>query len=137
MPIAKSFDATECVTLPDPEPFELSVGEALRRRRSRRDYVLRPLPGAQLATMLHVAGGITGRTQGYGYKRLPLRTFPSSGDLQVPEIYVAIQSVDAAAPGLYHYRPVDGALELLRPGSHGRFCGWLVSSSRSSKGRPR
>jgi len=121
IPITKSVRTSERMVLPATVATQLSVAEALERRRSRRAYVASPLPAEQLSTLLRYAAGETGHTQGYGYDRLPLRTFPSSGGLQVPELYVSIQSVDDIPPGLYHYQPSDNALELLRAGQHGAF----------------
>lgn len=67
-------------------------------------------------TPLQFGVGTTGFDAGYGYRRWPLRSFPSSGGLQTPEIYVAVRDVSALEPGLYHYEDVHHALELLRPG---------------------
>ena len=70
--------------------------------------------------MLHHAGGVTGTTAGYGYERLPLRSFPSCGGLQSPEIYLSVQAAADIAPGLYHYQPQQHALELMREGNCGQ-----------------
>jgi SagB-type dehydrogenase family enzyme len=121
IPITKPIRATKRIVLPESVPVGMSVGEALGRRRSRRDYVPATMPIGLLATVLGNAAGVTGHTQGYGYDRLPLRTFPSSGGLQVPELYVSVQSVEGVPPGLYHFDPSDHALSLLRPGNHGGF----------------
>ena len=63
---------------------------------------------------------MTGRTAGYGYERLPLRSFPSCGGLQSPEIYLSVQHVTDLAPGIYHYQAQQHALELVRQGPHGQ-----------------
>jgi SagB-type dehydrogenase family enzyme len=55
---------------------------------------------------------------GYGYNNVPMRTFPSSGGLQAMEIYIFLQKVEGAAPGLYHYNSTARELELLKPGDH-------------------
>jgi putative peptide maturation dehydrogenase len=39
---------------------------------------------------------------------------PSAGGLHATECYLLVQRVEGIAPGLYHYHPVDHALELLR-----------------------
>jgi SagB-type dehydrogenase family enzyme len=120
IPIVKAVDALDRIALPDAEPVALDVGRALERRRSRRDYTGGSIPAGQLATMLHLAAGVTGRTRGYGYNTLPLRTFPSSGGLGVPEVYVVVRAVGDIPAGLYHFDPTDRSLGLLRPGDHGR-----------------
>ncbi len=119
IPIRKSYPSIARVRLPAPSPLSLSVGDALSSRRSRRDYVSSPMSVEALATLLHHAAGVTGMTTGYGYDRLALRTFPSSGGLQVPEVYVSVQLVQGIAPGLYHFEPRDGTLGLLKSGHYG------------------
>lgn len=119
IPIVKSYPGAERVALPAPGPLAAPLGDTLRQRRSRREYSGEAISAEQLATLLHFAGGVSGATPGYGYRQLPLRTFPSSGGLQSPEIYLSIQSVAGIPPGLYHYHILDHALELMRPGAHG------------------
>ena len=48
-----------------------------------------------------------------------LRSFPSCGGLQSPEIYLSVQHATDVAPGLYHYQPQQHALELIRDGNYG------------------
>ena len=43
------------------------------------------------------------------------KTSPSSGGLHPTEAYLIVQNVEGVAPGLYHYHPVDHALEPLPP----------------------
>jgi SagB-type dehydrogenase family enzyme len=119
IPIVKSYDGAERIALPEPGTLNVPLGETLRERRSRRDYTGDAIELEQLATMLHYACGVTGYISGYGYRRLPLRSFPSSGGLQAPEVYLSIQAVNGIAPGLYHYHAVDNVLELMRPGQLG------------------
>lgn len=119
IPVVKSYPGAERVALPAPAALDAPLGATLQRRRSRRDFTGEPIDRGQLATLLHYACGVTGSTPGYGYQSLPLRTFPSSGGLQAPEVYLSVQAVAEVAPGIYHYHPTDNALELLRPGQHG------------------
>jgi len=39
---------------------------------------------------------------------------PSAGGLHATEAYLLVQRVDGVIPGLYHYHPVDHALEPIR-----------------------
>jgi SagB-type dehydrogenase family enzyme len=119
IPIVKSYPDAARVELPPPGTFTASLADTLLKRRSRRDYTGQEIDRQQLATMLHYACGVTGTIEGYGYRQLPLRTFPSSGGLQAPEVYLSVQAVTGVAPGLYHYHIVDHLLELMRPGTHG------------------
>jgi SagB-type dehydrogenase family enzyme len=56
----------------------------------------------------------------YGYHRLPLRTFPSSGGLQSPEVYLFIQAAGGIPCGLYYYNPLERVLETLASGDQSR-----------------
>lgn len=46
--------------------------------------------------------------------RLLKKSVPSAGGLHPTEAYLLVQRVDGVAPGLYHYHPIDHALEPLR-----------------------
>lgn len=87
----------------------MSVGQALRQRRSRRDYADRALTAEELAWVIHGATGITS-AQG-------LRTAPSAGALYPLETYVAVSRVEGIEPGLYHVDVRARALEPVRTGS--------------------
>lgn len=119
IPIAKALDTAERISLPEPGELETRLGETLARRRTRRDFASQPLPLDRLSTLLHHACGVTGTMAAYGYSRLPLRAFPSSGGLQAPELYLSVQAVDALTPGLYHYDPIRHEVGLLRAGAFG------------------
>ncbi len=121
IPIAKSYSEAERIPLLQAGALERPIGDVLERRRSRRDYAPTALTLQQVSTLVHYACGITGRTHGYGYARLPQRTFPSCGGLQVPEVYLSIHRVDGVPPGLYHYHTADHALERLRSGNFGTY----------------
>ena len=121
IPIVKSYPGAERIHLLPSGTLEGNIGDVLERRRSRRDYATTALTLQQVATLIHYACGITGRTHGYGYARLPLRTFPSCGGLQVPEVYLSIQAVEGVPSGLYHYHTADHALERLRTGNFGTY----------------
>jgi len=49
------------------------------------------------------------------------RTSPSGGGLHPTEAYVVVQRVEGVAPGLYHYHPLDHALEPLPPPAEGLY----------------
>ena len=120
VPIVKSYPDAEQIALPSAkESLTIGLTEALRHRRSRREYTGEAISKQQLSTLLQQACGTNGSVTGYDYTRLPLRTFPSSGGLQSPEIYLSIQAVDEVSPGLYHYNPLTHTIELLKPGDQG------------------
>jgi SagB-type dehydrogenase family enzyme len=97
------------VALPAARPLpELSVGQALRQRRSVRRYRDRMLTAQELAWLVHAATAIT---SGDGY-----RTAPSAGALYPIETYVAVSRVQGIDVGLYHVDVRAQALEPVRAG---------------------
>lgn len=118
IPIIKSYVNTPRVTLPAPEHVSADLTTTLAQRRSRREYTGEHISLGQLSTILMNACGVMGFVPAYDYNRLPLRSFPSSGGLQAPEVYLSVHAVGDVPPGLYHYQPVDHALELLKDGNH-------------------
>jgi len=86
-------------TLRLPEPrlqSEVSIEEALLKRRSVREYASVPLTLNQVSQLLWAAQGITSEWGG--------RTAPSAGALYPLEIYVAAGNVEDLAPGVYRYK---------------------------------
>lgn len=77
--------------LPAPSTSGVSLEDALRRRRSVREFTREQLTDAELSQLLWAAQGIT-HPSGY-------RTAPSAGALYPLEIYVATRD------GLFHYEP--------------------------------
>jgi len=99
--------ATEVIKLPLPEPEGLPLEEAIRRRRSVRDYTAEPLTLEQLGRLLYHAVGITGKKE---YKR----SAPSAGGLTPIEVYVVANRVAGLDSGLYHYDPLHHRLHVLK-----------------------
>jgi SagB-type dehydrogenase family enzyme len=85
-------------TLPKPSlKGNVSVEEALAKRRSVRRFADRPLSDEHLGQLLWAAQGITDEARG-------LRTAPSAGALYPLELYVF------TADGIYHYSPDEHTL---------------------------
>jgi len=94
--------------IPLPAPLlkgEVSLEEAVSRRRSRRGFKATPLTLEQLSQVLWAAQGITSPGG--------LRAAPSAGALYALELYVAVGGREAGglAAGVYHYDPLSHALE--------------------------
>jgi SagB-type dehydrogenase family enzyme len=77
---------------------EISIEEALSKRRSIRDYQERPVSLAQVGQLLWAAQGITDPVRGR-------RTAPSAGARYPLEFYLAVNNVTGLDVGVYHYDP--------------------------------
>jgi len=98
------------VTLPDPVfKSNLSVEEALLKRRSVRRYKNEPLELKEISQLLWAAQGITSSFGGG-------RTAPSAGALYPLEIYLVSGEVNSLPPGVYNYQPVGHTLRLVTEG---------------------
>ena len=87
----------------------VSVEEALKARRSVRDYSDKPLTLDEISQLLWAGQGITNE-RGF-------RTNPSAGAAFPMELYLASHNITGIAPGLYHYSPHKETLTLVKEGS--------------------
>ncbi len=101
----------EAIPLPPPkvDPHGLSLEEAIRKRRSVRDYSDEPLTLEELARLLFYGLGVTGSP---GYKRAA----PTAGGLTPIELYPVVNNVADLERGLYHYDALAHHLHPLRQG---------------------
>lgn len=91
----------DTLVLPDPDPSgDVSLEEAVARRRSTREYTEEPLTLAEISQMLWAAQGIT-QEGGVG------RAAPSAGGTYPLELFVVTPD------GLFHYVPDGHYLEVL------------------------
>ena len=99
------------LALPEPEPMPMATGEAIRRRRSVREYTGDRMALKHLATLLAAGGGTTGhaRTAG-GATTIALRSTASGGALYPVELYLAALAVDDLARAVYVYDSRQHAL---------------------------
>jgi len=89
---------SETIRLPEPvKDSDISIEEALSKRRSTRSYKEKPLTLAEISQLLWAAQGITSQRG--------LRTAPSAGALYPLEIYVVAGNVDDLHDGVYNYSP--------------------------------
>lgn len=110
----KSYPGAKGFRLPPPSRNTLTVDDALRKRRSVREFSDRPLEVDDLSYLLWASTGIRESRGGHDF-----RTAPSAGALYPVETYVVVNSVQGVDAGLYHYNIKDHALELLREGHLG------------------
>lgn len=102
-------EQTRVIDLPEPRSDgDVSVEEALLKRRSDRDYADRPLKLAEISQLLWAAQGVT--------NRMGFRTAPSAGALYPLEVYVVAGKVDGLAAGVYKYRPLRHRLITIAAG---------------------
>ncbi len=108
---ATNAEATEADVIALPEPShagETSLEEALRRRRSGREYADEPLTRRELGQLLWAAQGITSDEGG--------RTAPSAGALYPLEVLAVTRDVEGIEPGVWRYEPEEHALSAVREG---------------------
>lgn len=100
------------IKLPSPSfKGELSVEEAIKERRSQRNFLDRPLSLSQVSQILWAAQGIT---EEGGFKRAA----PSAGALYPLEIYLAVRNVEGLEKGVYHYHPQDHMVSFVLKGNY-------------------
>jgi SagB-type dehydrogenase family enzyme len=90
------------------------LGELLAQRVSHRDFSTAPLPLEMLGRLLYASYGVRG-VRSFEGQMVYSRPTPSAGGLYPVELYVALQRVDGAADGVYHYDARAHELELLQP----------------------
>jgi SagB-type dehydrogenase family enzyme len=100
------------VKLPKPkEKGEMSVEEAIKRRRCVRSYKDKAMSLEQLSQLLWSANGITGNKSYY-------RAAPSAGGLHPLDFYAVVgkDTVTGLDAGVWHYDPEKHRLTLLTEG---------------------
>ena len=106
--------AQEWITLPrdfDALPMEKpALLDAIRDRRSSRVYTQEDMSLEQLAFLLWATQGVKG-LRGKSYATL--RTVPCGGARHEFETYLLVRRVTGLVPGIYHYLPMEHALECL------------------------
>jgi len=96
--------------LPEPNlKGKLSFEEAVKRRRSVRDFSPEAVSLQDLSQILWAAQGITGEGD-FG------RSCPSAGALYPLEIFVAVRKVERLKAGVYQYDVFQHELELIARG---------------------
>ena len=90
------------------------LDELLDARTTCRNFdKARPLPMALFAQMLERVFGARGEVHAADDYDVIKKTSPSGGALHPTEAYLIVQNVEGLAPGLYHYRAGEHALQPL------------------------
>ncbi|MBP1749936.1 MAG: nitroreductase [Deltaproteobacteria bacterium] len=102
------------IPLPEPKAKgETNIWKLLLKRRSRREYSAdRPLTLNDLSALLWATQGLTAQ-----FADTFFRTAPSAGALYPVETYLSVRAVDGLEEGIYHFRPGDYDLELIKKGN--------------------
>jgi SagB-type dehydrogenase family enzyme len=133
-PVVKPPSGGATIPLYRPEWTELLANDppltvAIEARRSLRDYPRAPLTAAELGELLYRAARVrsvsnpssSGRDvvateppNGVGAERSD-RPYPSGGACHELELYVTAGQCEGLDHGVYHYDPLNHALELVNP----------------------
>lgn len=98
-PLYKDYPEVPKIELPPFEPSRpLSLDQALKHRKSVRDFQAKPISKGQLSYLLWASTGIQRIEDGYEF-----RTAPSAGALYPIETYVVVNNVSKLEAGIYHY----------------------------------
>jgi SagB-type dehydrogenase family enzyme len=110
-PIQKPFSKdAELVDLVKPEQFSLGnmpLIEAIRKRRSRRNFTQESLTLEELSFLLWATQGVEKLIHN---GLVTIRTVPSGGAMHPFETYLLINRVNGVGPGLYRYLALDHKL---------------------------
>jgi SagB-type dehydrogenase family enzyme len=109
------------VELPSPRtPIEMSLEDAITRRRSGRNFSTNAMDIEHLATLLYLANGV--RHVEHAGAAVYHRNVPNAGNLGSVEIFPVVLNVDNVPPGIYHFDTLFHDLACLRGG---QFDSWL------------
>lgn len=87
------------------------VVDALRSRRSVREFAPRAVGLDALTALLQLGGGIVERRDDTLYGTVVFKASPSAGARDPIEIYAIVRAVEGLEAGLYHFSPAADALE--------------------------
>lgn len=108
----RTYPGSTRVALPGRDfHIDMALGAALHRRRSIRDFALRPLPLETVGRVLHTSYGVRGHRL-VGGEHAYDRPSPSAGGRYPLEIYLSVREVEGLADGVYHYDARAHELEL-------------------------
>lgn len=104
----------EATMQPLPPPQRRDFDRLLGQRRTCRNFdPAAALAAPDLATMLHRVWGALGTLELAPGAVAVKKTSPAGGGLHAVEAYLLVQRAEGLAPGLYHYLPMQHALEPL------------------------
>lgn len=106
-----TMNSNDTIQLPEPATDgNVSVEEALNKRRSVRSYQDKALSLKQVSQMLWSAYGITKPLETPPFVRGGFKTAPSAGALYPLDVYLVAGNVDGLKAGVYKYIPKGNIL---------------------------
>lgn len=102
-PLPRNFDELE---------MQRDILRVMYARRSHRVYTEGTISLPALSFMIWAQQGVRGLR---GKKYATLRTVPSGGARHAFELYMCVYRVEGLESGMYHYLPMEHAVEFLRP----------------------
>lgn len=91
-------------------PLSCNLADVFCQRRSARVYTQEPMTLLQLSFLLWATQGVKS-IRGRAYATL--RTVPSGGARHPFETYLLVRQIDGLLPGIYHYLPLQHAIEFI------------------------
>lgn len=123
-------DLPGIIELPAPVfKSQVSIEEALLKRRSVREYRKDQLQLKEVSQLLWSAQGITDRDEGG-------RTAPSAGALYPLEVYLVCGKVGSLKEGVYHYQPDGHTLQMIAEGDKRKLLSAAALMQRSVQSAP-
>ena len=112
-PVRERAPSSERMPLPavEPTPLDALLDGRVTCRNFDRE---RALTQAEFAAVIYRAYGARAVDDYAPGVQLLKKGVPSAGGLHPTEAYLLIRRVEGIVPGLYHYHPIDHALELIR-----------------------
>jgi len=108
----KTYPSSPKIKLDPPqEKGGMPLWEAVKRRRSVRNFRDDLMKKSEISQLLWASQGVTKKIMGYD-----LRATPSAGALYPVETYLVILNVEGIEPGIYHYDVRNHELEELQRG---------------------
>lgn len=106
--LEEEYEMSETVELPAIQKGNVSIEEAIERRRSRREYSDEPLSLNEISQLCWAGQGITEERDNF-------RAAPSAGALYPIEVFVVSGNSDLE-PGVYQYSPSQHRLNRIKQG---------------------
>lgn len=98
--------------LPKPSYLNMSLSEAMQKRRSRRDYTDYKITLKEISTLLYYS---------CGYKRetdIQRKHVPSSGGFNSTEIYAIVLNAEELPLGIYYFNAREFSLKQIKEGDY-------------------